>query len=310
MTGRLLAVAALALVAPASAYADDADRLAAAVRDDPVHVAASQRARLSAAGAGQVRVRIARKDAGRIKVAVVSSAAARRSGGLDALANAVAARLQRPGTLVLIAGPHWWLNTSFPPGGVVAAVREATAEEHGLRRELLAAVDGIASADPGPRADPADAGASVPATGPGPAPQTITIPGLDTVAEGAKTGLELAGVALLAAVLAVVLFFVVRARRRRHDAEEVLADMLAEARAAHVAVGESLTDLDLTEEMPGAAEEGKASYARALELYDQADQALQAADNPRRARRAAELVAAARAEVDRAQELLSGPTPR
>src|SRR4051794_8241371 len=177
MTGRLLAVAALALVAPASAYADDADRLAAALKDDPVHVAPSQRARLSPAAAGQVRLRIAGKDVGRIKVAVVSSAATRRSGGLDALANAVAARLQRPGTLVLVAGPHWWLNTSFPPGGVVAAVREATAKEHGLRRQLLAAVDGIAAADPGPRADPVDAGGSVPGTGSAPPPQTVTILG-------------------------------------------------------------------------------------------------------------------------------------
>src|SRR3954469_15547777 len=195
MQGRLAALALLltvVLAAPARAD-DDATRLAAALRQDPVHVDPGARGRLSARAAGQVRLRIVHRDIGRIRVAVVSQATKQRAGGLDALANAIAARLQRPGTLLLVAGRDWWLNTSYAPGRVIASAQKAAKGHPGLRRQLIAAVDAIAAADPGPAADPTDAGGSVAATGSAPptstTPPTVTMPDRREAGEGAKTGL-------------------------------------------------------------------------------------------------------------------------
>ena len=315
MQGRLAALAlllAVVLASPARA-ADDAERLTAALRENPVHVDPRAEERLSPRAASQLRLRIAKRDLGRIRIAVLAEAVKRRAGGLEPLANAIAARLQRPGTLLLVSGRDWWLNTSYAPGRVIASVQKAANGNDGLRRQLLSAVNAIALADPGPAADPHDAGGSVPATGSTPPTSTgaptITIPGLREVGEGAKTGLILFGGACLAAVLALVSWLVVRALRRRREAGEVLADALADARTEHVAVGEELTDLDLDEEMPGADTAGKESYARALDLYDRAGQALERADSPRRARRATQLVAAARTECDRAKTLLTQAGP-
>src|SRR4051812_36789368 len=195
MRGRIapfVLVLAAAVPAPArAAVPEDAGRLAASLRADPVHVDAGARPRLSAEAAGQVRLRIAHSDLGRIRIAVVPDAVKRRAGGLDALSNAIAARLQRPGTLLLVAGRDWWLNTSYAPGRVIASVQKAAKGHEGLRRQLLAAVDAIAAADPGPGADPTDAGGSVPATGSTPPTSittpAITVPGLREVGEGAKT---------------------------------------------------------------------------------------------------------------------------
>jgi len=317
MLGRAAATAVLAalpLAAATSAYAaDDAKRLALALGKDPVHVDAAVRSRLSAAAAGQVRLRIVRRDIGRIRIGVISKKVERRAGGLEPLSNAIAARLQRPGSLVLVSGHNWWLNTSFAPARVVAALQRAVNSRKGLRRQLLAAVDRIAAADPGPAADPADGGGSVPATGVAP-PTSVTappieIPGARQVAEGAKTALILVGAALLAAVLAAVAWLSMRSLRARRAASEALTDVVADARSDHVAVGEALTDLDLDEEMPNASAAGKDAYARALDLYDRAGTALDRANNPRRARRATELVAAARAECDRARALLTQESP-
>src|SRR4051794_19050149 len=224
MQGRLAALALLLTVvfaAPARAD-DDATRLAAALRQDPVHVDPGARGRLSARAAGQVRLRIVHRDIGRIRVAVVSQATKQRAGGLDALSNAIAARLQRPGTLLLVSGRDWWLNTSYAPGRAIASVQKAASGRDGLRRQLLAAVGAIAAADPGPGADPTDAGGSVPGSGTSPPTSTtaptITVPGLREVGEGAKTGLILFGGACLAAVMAFVAWLSVRSLRRRREA--------------------------------------------------------------------------------------------
>src|SRR3954447_13838129 len=189
MRGRPAALALLlVLFAAAPAHAgDDATRLAAALRRDPVHVAPGARGRLSPTAAGQVRLRIVRRDIGRARIGVVSRATERRTGGLEPLATAIAARLQRPGTLLLVAGRDWWLNTSFAPGRVIGRVQRAASSRHGLESQLLAAVDAIGRADPGPGADPTDAGGSVPATGSDPAPSVsapaLTVPGVREVAE-------------------------------------------------------------------------------------------------------------------------------
>src|SRR4051812_27161830 len=173
MRGRLAALALLLAVVPAASAsaADDADRLAAALRDDPVHVDPGARGRLPVPAAGQVRLRIVRRDIGRIRIAVVSGGTKRRARGLDALSNAIPARLQRPGTLLLVANRDWWLNTSYAPGRVIAAVQRAASSRHGLQSQLLAAVDRIAAAHPGPAADPTAAGRSGAAPRPRPPPR-------------------------------------------------------------------------------------------------------------------------------------------
>src|SRR4051812_27172529 len=225
MRGRIapfVLVLAAAVPAPArAAVPEDAGRLAASLRADPVHVDAGARPRLSAEAAGQVRLRIAHSDLGRIRVAVVSDAVKRRAGGLDALSNAITARLQRPGTLLMVAGRDWWLNTSYAPGRVIGAVQRAANSKRGLRRQLLAAVDRIAAADPRPGAHPTGAGGPVAASGRAPAPTgtapTITVPGLREVGEGAKTGLILLGGAILAGIVALIAWVSLRAMSRRRE---------------------------------------------------------------------------------------------
>src|SRR5262245_39199595 len=76
-TRRRLAVAAAAVAAfataaePASADAPVRE-IATALRSDPVYVADSQRRLLTVSERGRIRLRIVRKDIGRIQIAVVS----------------------------------------------------------------------------------------------------------------------------------------------------------------------------------------------------------------------------------------------
>jgi ABC-type amino acid transport substrate-binding protein len=119
MPRRLRALAALAgllavaAAAPAAAQpTDDPERLAEAVGRDVVHVDERARERLGAAEAGQLRLRIARRAIGRIRILVVPRGVARRNGGIGALANAVASRVDGRGALLVVAGPAVFVSTS------------------------------------------------------------------------------------------------------------------------------------------------------------------------------------------------------
>ena len=124
-TRRLVAVAAAGAVAlaavPEPAVADATVRgIAAALRTDPVYVADSQSRLLTVPQRGRVRLRIVRKDIGRIQIAVVSPEGAQRAGGIGGLANAIDQAMPgRRGALVATTGSAFHVVTSH---GVVEPV--------------------------------------------------------------------------------------------------------------------------------------------------------------------------------------------
>src|SRR5688500_7828806 len=96
----LLVALLLAAAAPAPAAAsDDPEQLAAAVERDIVHVDPGALARVSEAEAGRLRLRIVRRNNGRIKILVATPSAAQSNGGVAGLANAVAREIEVRGAL-------------------------------------------------------------------------------------------------------------------------------------------------------------------------------------------------------------------
>jgi len=193
----LMAVTA-ALILAAPARADDAGRLAVDLRADDVHVEPGVAARLPPGARAQVRQGIADRDPGRIRIVVVAPDVPRRAGGINLLADAIGARLRAKGTLLVVAGRNWWLNTSYPPARVTAAVQHAADSQRDLRAQLLAAVASIGAVDPGPAGDGAG----------GSAPGSRRVSG--GLSEGARSVIVVAAGAGIAALLAALLFLGLR----------------------------------------------------------------------------------------------------
>jgi hypothetical protein len=261
------------------AFAGTSSReVAGSLQIDPVFVAESQRPLLSVPEQGRLRLRIAQRDTGRIHVAVVSAQATRRAGGLRGLANAVDQAMPgRRGALILTTGTAFHVVTSHPAVRATAGALQAAVQTHrrqGLDAQLLAAVDRIATVDPG-------AGVVVPVPGivdipvPGVPPAART-PNADAFLDDVGDSFRLA---LLIAAAAVGLPFLLwalaqllawRGRRRagrdrqrleRHGAYEEL-----------IALGERIGTFDL--EVPEADQRGRDDYERALNLYDRANRLL------------------------------------
>jgi hypothetical protein len=297
----------LGLVPAGAAAGSSVREIAAGLRTDPLYVADSQSRLLTVAERGKVRLRIVRRDIGRIQIAVVSPRSAERAGGLGELANAVDQAMPgRRGSLVVTTGSAWHVVTSHGVvGPTAAALRTAVVanRERGLAAQLLAAVDGIAEVDPGAGAD-----ANAPS------------PGLPTAAGGGQSndvGDDIGdsfrlGVLIVAAAIALpfilgVLVFLAGWRRRREAAQDRETLQRGDARDELIALGEEIQALDLDVEMPNASPHGRDEYERALKLYDRANQLLQK-DDPSEvelyeARRSLE---EGRARLDAAREALAG----
>jgi len=135
-TRRLVAVAAAAAMGlaavPEPAFADATVReIAAALRTDPVYVADSQRRLLTVPQRGRVRLRIVRKDIGRIQIAVVSPESAQRAGGIGGLANAIDQAMPgRRGALVATTGTAFHVVTSHGVVEPTAAALRSAVESH------------------------------------------------------------------------------------------------------------------------------------------------------------------------------------
>jgi hypothetical protein len=259
---------------PASAAAATARQVAAALREDPVYVAPSAAGLLTVEQRGRLRLRIVRRDIGRIQIAVVPERSARRAGGLNQFANAVDQAMPgRRGALIATTGSGFHVVTSH---GVVdptlAALRNAVESNRGkgLAAQLLAAVDGIAEVDPGSNAD---LGGPSPAA-PSSAPDAFA----DDVGDSFRLGVLIVAIAIalpfLLGAIALLLFW----RRRRAAAEDRDEITLADARAALLALGEEIGALDLDVDMPGVTQRGRDDYERALNLYDRANKLLAGKD--------------------------------
>lgn len=295
--------AALVLAGPAAARASDSPAdLAAAVTSEVVHVDPRARGRVSVAEAGELRVRIAQRDPGRIKILVVPPVAAERSGGTATLANVIAQRARLRGALILVAGPDVRVSTSYDSGPAVAAVQEAMAGPFRRRiaGDLIAAIDGIARVDPGSAAG---------AGGPGGSDDLGFGDFLDDVGHAFKVVLFGVGGVLVLLLLTPLVIYGLRARRRRAEGAEELAARRADAREELVAVGSVLRELDLDAEMPGADPAGREALGAAIELYNRADRALAKATTPRRLERARTTLYAARDQAELARGRLTTLPP-
>ena len=273
------ALVALVAVAPNSMAAGSSAReVAAGLPSDPVYVADSEREQLTVPERGRLRLRILRKDIGRIQIAVVSSRSAERAGGLGELANAVDQAMPgRRGALVVTTGSAFHVVTSHPVVNPTAAALRSAVEsnrDRSLAAQLLAAVDGIAEVDPG-----ADADVNAPTS----EPPTIRIPAApatqsddvaDDVGESFRIGVLIVAGAIAVPFLLGALVFLMAWRRRREAAEDREVLDRGDARDELVALGEEIQALDLDVEMPDASSAGREEYERALRLYDRANQLL------------------------------------
>ena len=293
---------------PAGAAAGSTVReVAAGLRMDPLFVADSQGRLLTVAERGSVRLRIVRRDIGRIQIAVVPPRSAERAGGLGQLANAVDQALPgRRGSLVVTTGSAWHVVTSHGAvGPTAAALRRAVVanRDRGLSAQLLAAVDGIAEVDPGAGAD---ANAPSPGLPTAPAGEPSNDVG-DDIGDSFRLGVLIVAAAIALPFILGVLVFLVGWRRRREAAQDREDLERGDARDELIALGEEIQALDLDVEMPNASPHGRGEYERALKLYDRANQLLQKGDPSEvelyEARRSLE---EGRARLDAAREALAG----
>jgi SAM-dependent methyltransferase len=267
---------ALLLVPPnAAAAGSSAREVAAALRADPVYVARSEQDQLTVPDQGRIRLRIVRKDIGRIQMAVVSPRSAERAGGLGELANAVDQAMPgRRGALVVTTGSAFHVVTSHAAVQPTAAALRAAAEKNrnrGLDTQLLAAVDGIAEVDPGADADANAPSPALPVV-PAPSPQPDDLS--DDVGDSFRLGVLIVAAAIAIPFLLGAMALLLAWRRRREAAEDRQELDRGDARDELIALGEEIQALDLDVDMPNASPRGREEYERALKLYDRANQLL------------------------------------
>ena len=283
-TRRLLTVAAAAAVAltaaPEPASADATVReIATVLRSDPVYVADSQSRLLTVPERGRVRLRIVRKDIGRIQIAVVSRQGAQRAGGIGGLANAIDQAMPgRRGALIATTGSAFHVVTSHGVVEPTAAALRNAVESHrgdGLAAQLLAGVDGIAEVDPGGDADVNAAVPGVPSADQGSPSNDVG----DDIGDSFRIGVLVVAAAIALPFLLGAMVFLFGVRRRRAAAQDREEIGRGDARDELVALGEEIEALDLDVEMPNASARGRDAYEQALKLYDRANQLL-AGDDP------------------------------
>lgn len=301
-TSVLAAVLVLSgLAVPATAAAQTPQRIAAALRADPVFADPQARPTLNAAEAGRVRLEILERELGRIKIAVVRPATAAAAGGVKGLADAIDAQLRTPGTLLVVAGDNAWLTTSYPdPQRAVAAVRRAFAGPGSLADALVRAVRGIARVDPG-------RGGDLERT------QPVVSPEIDDAAEDFLGTIKLifwvVGV-LIALPFAIGGFLIVRAVvRGARSSRQAVADHREDAREQLVGLGEEIRALDTQGGVFDDDPAGQAAYERALGAYERADRLLAQADSPRRVNRVRAALAEGRKHIADARARIGVPAP-
>lgn len=283
-TRRLLAVAAAGAVAlhalPEAAAADATVRgIATALRKDPVYVADSQSRLLTVPEQGRIRLRIVRKDIGRIQIAVVSPESAQRAGGIGGLANAIDQAMPgRRGALVATTGSAFHVVTSHGVVEPTAAALRSAVESHrgdGLAAQLLAGVDGIAEVDPGTGADVNAAVPGVPSADDGSQSNDVG----DDIGDSFRIGVVIVAAAIALPFVLGAMVFLFGVRRRRAAAQDREEIDRGDARSELLTLGEEIEALDLDVEMPNASARGRDAYEQALTLYDRANQLL-AKDDP------------------------------
>jgi hypothetical protein len=286
----------VAAVGPVPARADSgrAGDVAAALQSDPVYVAPARSERLGTAAAGRIRLLILRKDIGRIHIAVVPAGWAAESGGVRSFANAVDKELRGRGALLVVADANAHVVTSHDHATDAATgVQRAFDRGGNLEAKLRHSVQALTEVDPGASGD---VGAATP---------TVTLPkgfpDANRITKDVNDTIRFTVIAIILASLAPFVFvggwLWWRGRRRRADAAEAFGDDLEAAKAARAALGDDIVDLDVPTSMPNVPADVRAAYERALDAYDRSELALKNANNPRRLKAAAALIAGGRRDA-------------
>lgn len=305
-TAALLAAAA----PPGAAAASYTETLAKRVEREIVYVERGARPSVSGSDAGRLRLRIVRKDNGRIKIAVLTGSNAEENGGVTGIAHGVARHLDFRGALVIVAEQNVYALTSHQASApTVQALQEAFGRHEGDRpRQLLAAVDAIAAVDPGPGADPQR---SSPSTIPG-------VPNVEDDVEGifdaVRIGFLIVAAAIALPFVLVAIWLLLRFRRSRRQADEVQADRRHDVRDQLIKLGDEIRALDLDAQMPGVTAASLVDYEAAIEQYDRANAVLARADadSPHRVQEASAAIAEGMRRINAAKVRLgrapTGPT--
>jgi hypothetical protein len=288
----------LASAAPALAQVDT-EAIARSVATQAVY--AQPRAGVARTEAAALRRRIARRDPGRIRLVVLRAEEAQRSGGVEEIANAIDQAGPRAGALLVAAGRSFWVVTTYPQSHRTAsAVRRAVSPRarEGLAAQLTAAVDALAEVDPGPGGEPGPAGTGRSGSDP-----------VEDVSDAIATSVLVIASTCALVVLGFGLWLLLRARRRRAEDAEALAEDYAGASESLTALADDIGLLDLDVSMPGADPIGCAAYYRAVELYERASRQLDGKRSRRRLAAATATLGEARSSMDEAKARLAPASP-
>lgn len=287
------------VLAPSAQAQSPAETVARALASDPVYVHPRSAARLPVADQGQVRLAIVRSAIGRIRVAVVPAGVAARSGSLENFARDVDQTLDVRGAAVFVAGPEYFVTTSYPDSQrAVSAVRAGVAAREGdpLGQELVQVVRRLGRVDPGRPTD-------VQETQPGsPVPDADDF--LDDVGDAFRLGVLIVALGVALPFVVVAVFLVARARRGRAREAEVRQSHERSAADELVTLGDEIRALDLDTSMPSASRAALAEYEQALARYDQANELLSGEPTAYRVEQARAAIAAGRRHLATARERL------
>lgn len=242
----LLLATALAVVAAGTAGAAGITEAADALARDPVYVDPAAERAISEADAERLRDRIEAKDAGPLYIAILPAAAAREAGGdAEQVLEAIAQKLQRDGTYVVVVGDQFRAASTVLESGRARTLADDAFREsrdQGVAAVLLSFVDAVGEERNGGGGGGSRGGLLIP--------------------------LGLAG--------AAIAFFGLRRRRRSAESDRELAEVKTTARDDLVALGEDIGTVDV-DELPQTA---RPDYERALEQYQRGSDALDRAKRP------------------------------
>jgi hypothetical protein len=280
--GAVVVVCCLA-PSPAAGQGSDTQQAAACLQNDPVCVLPGANPSLTEAQASALRQRIDSEGAGPIYVAVVPTAALNQGGGsMRELVSQVENDLGRDGTYVVVADHHLEAASTASEGFNGGELATAAVDAHrrqGLDAILSDLVDRVASAR-------RNGGSGSPGG----------------IGSGVIVALAFAAVLIGLARLRSV-------RRRRTRERQELEEVKHAAREDLLSLGDDIRALDLDVEMPGVNPAAKDGYNRAVELYDQANRAFDAARRPEDLAAVTSALEEGRFEMASAKALLQGQPP-
>lgn len=269
-------VAALAAVAAAPAGASEyTDSVARKVQSEIVYVDPKARPKVSTSEAGQIRLRIATKANGRIKVAVLPARRADQEGGASGLAAKIGREAPFRGALLVVAGDSVFVLVTHPEASQAeGAVREAFDRNKDDRpKQILRSVDGLAAIDPGPSADQ-----GVPQGVPGGTTTDFDEQAdgiFDTVNDAIRTTTLVIAAFFIVPILAGIIWIALRVRRSRKEAEGDVDFAQEKLRGQLIELGDEIRALEVDTSMPGVNALALADYEEAVKQYDRANHALQ-----------------------------------